>query len=1402
MATPIGDLADVTAWLGTLAVGKAVTVESSQFSAPMVTALFALLPEPISITVTAIDATAATLTGTGTILDEDGTTATLVWSQPADALVVTLTLALPTATEWEFVSALAVKFVGIKAVFAPNLMSGTYGLTIGASIVAGTMTIPVDLAAPSVKGPWTLTAGSIQVPDLDGPSLTALAGGNDPMASLPDTFSLANVQLTGVEMVFDPSTDSIDSIGLGLAYTKPWTFFGDRFAVEGLAIALQIRQPLTDPAPRATVTATMALPQVDFTFQLGAVFPDQAVFAGLAPDTTLDLTTVLNALGADLPAGFPAIELDALGFTFFVPSETVAFQIGIATPFAIIGDVQLLSFHFNLQASFATTPATASGALTTVLQLGTSTTLSLGGTYAASGLSLAGALENVVATPFLDDLQATFGFEPPSALTQMTIDTLSVALTTGAASSFAFTLIGSATIAGTTAQLTALVNAAFANQAWTGNASATLVLTTAAGAQLTFKVAFSDTATDERITATYQGSEPFSLGDLITTLGLGQQPDIPPALDLSLTAASFTYDFTAGTFDLAARTGGGLAVTLASTTTAAGVRSYQATLATAAPFSLSNLPLIGAELAKIETITVEDLAIVMTSQPSLALQAVIAFGDDKLPLALSIGGSAPATTALVAASGGPVTSTTTADGTTWYTVQRSFGPVTIGRIGAQYQSAQQVLWFAIDATFALGPITLGLTGLGIGVPLSSFTPQFTLAGLSVGYTSGPLTIAGSLVNLEPPGATALAFAGGLTVGAGSFDVTAFGYYGDGGGFPSMFVFGDLAAELGGPPAFFITGVALGLGYNSALRTPTLEQIASFPLLAALPGSFAPQNTLGPSTPPLTALQTLLAVPAGGGAPWVSAQAGSLWLAAGLTFTSFSLITSQVMLVAELGDELVIDLLGLSRAQFPQPGDGSVLYAFVELELLAQLDPADGVFSIQAVLAPSSFLLDKACVLTGGFAFFVWFGPSPHAGDFVLTLGGYNSGFTPPSYYPTVPPVGFHWSIDSSITLTGSAYLAITPSVFMAGGALSATYQSASGATRAWFDAHVDVVLRWKPFWVEASLGITIGASHRLGLLVTSATITVELGCDLDVWGPPTGGTVLVDWYVVKFTIAFGAARPATPSIGTWSDVEALLPSADPSAPLPLTLTATAGLVNPATAPASGGSGSLAVTDSPAPWIASASQLAFATTSAIPASQVTVGATTIDGDSFAVFPLGWTGVTAIHTVAIQDSSGTDWSGAFTVAATTAGVPSSLWGAPPTTSGGQPLVPSGGDQLVPGQLVGLTAIVNPPTVGATAGPMTVAAQLATASLDLPGAVLPLSPSAPPSGDVPVASATALATIADPQTGIASTTAIGARQTLLAALRGAGYAPATRDDSMQPFADKLGCAFVAQPLLVLAA
>jgi hypothetical protein len=346
----------------------------------------------------------------------------------------------------------------------------------------------------------------------------------------------------------------------------------------------------------------------------------------------------------------------------------------------------------------------------------------------------------------------------------------------------------------------------------------------------------------------------------------------------------------------------------------------------------------------------------------------------------------------------------------WFNVQKSFGPVTFQRIGAMYQSDTQVLWFELDASLTFGPLTLDLVGLGLGSPIKSFEPKFSLAGLGLAYSNPPLTIAGSLTNLAPPGADYIEFEGGVMIGTGDFTVNAFGYYGNQGGFNSMFLFGDIAYDFGGPPAFFVTGIALGFGYNSNLRVPTIDEIATFPFVQVLPTSLVPNTKLfGENPTPQNVLDAVMKTdPA-----WVARQKGSLWFAAGITFTSFELVNSQALLMVVLGDELTIALVGTSRAQFPQGAGSSVpVYAYIELDLEIEFAPARGVFSVQAVLAKSSFLLDKSCVLTGGFAFFVWYGPSPHAGDFVLTLGGYNPGFTPPSYYPQVPQVGFHWSLDS------------------------------------------------------------------------------------------------------------------------------------------------------------------------------------------------------------------------------------------------------------------------------------------------------------------------------------------------------------------------------------------------------
>jgi hypothetical protein len=934
-------------------------------------------------------------------------------------------------------------------------------------------------------------------------------------------------------------------------------------------------------------------------------------------------------------------------------------------------------------------------------------------------------------------------------------------------------------------------------------------------------------------------------------------PEIPPGLDLGLESASITYDITDATFLIAAKSANYGNAVFASLPVN-GTHDYFFLLGIDKSFSLSNLPLVGNALASIENIQISQFLVIIGSavaDASIATQlntlisssltggfpsmpaagttgtfvfmAQLAFGNQTLPLSLSLGGqdsaaapAAPGSGTVAPSSGGATSGAAAASsaspggqvaqsnsgGISWFTVQKSFGPVTIERIGAMYQSSQQTLWFELQASLALGPLTLDLVGLGIGSPLTSFSPKFSLQGLGLTYSSPPLTLAGSFVNLAPPGASYVEFDGGVTIGTGEFSMMAFGYYGNkpigsSPPFSSMFIFGALAYDFGGPPAFFVTGAALGFGYNSNLTVPTIDQVQSFPFVQVLPGSTTSNPNLFPSNDPQAVLQVVLGPPA-----WVAPQAGSLWFAAGITFTSFGLVNSQALVIAEIGPDLVIALVGVSRAQFPQatPGaqDTGPVYAYVELDLEVRFAPAEGVFSLEAVLAKSSFLLDRACVLTGGFAFYVWFGSNPHAGDFVLTLGGYHPGFTPPSYYPVVDAVGFHWAMDSSITISGGVYLAFTPAMLMVGGELNATYQS--GNLKAWFDAHADVVVQWKPFWIDADIGIIIGASYKLDLLFTSVTLSVELGCDLEFWGPPTGGSVTVDWYIISFTIPFGTPKGNEQAINGWSEFAQMLPNAGtPAQPNFVSLSASGGLVPVTSKPANGSQtqaggapGTGASPPANAPWIVRASQFGFTTGSAIPAKTASVGAAhTFNGSTFNVAPLGWNDVTAIHSVTVQDSGNNDVSSMFAAVPVQKNLPAQLWQAQPAS------VPGASDQLVMNQLVGVALQVNLPLIGSSPGPVNVGVALSGVDLELAGSKLPVSNSAQPVGDIPVDSGQTVGKIADTNTGIASTAGIAARNAIFAALSAPGvqYAPATANDPMTHFAQEIGCALSAEPLLV---
>lgn len=482
----------------------------------------------------------------------------------------------------------------------------------------------------------------------------------------------------------------------------------------------------------------------------------------------------------------------------------------------------------------------------------------------------------------------------------------------------------------------------------------------------------------------------------------------------------------------------------------------------------------------------------------------------------------------------------------WIPVQRSFGPVTANKIGFGWDNPNRLASVLFDGSLNLAGLSVELIDLSVSVNVTKITDYseyaLDLGGLAVSFNGGSVSIEGGLLKNDDP----LRYDGQLLVKAGSFSIYAVGSFAMVPNDPddpfkgtaiSFFVFLNLNAPLGGVPAFFVTGIAGGFSINRNIIVPDAGDIMGFPLIQ---GAIS-QSTFGEDPTPQSALATL--------SDTVYPEIGSYWVAAGIKFSSFQLVDVFAMLLVKFGREFEIDVIGLASASLPPEIPPANALAFIELAVVASFKITEGEISVTAQLTPNSFLLVKDCKLTGGFAAKFWFGSNPNAGNFVITLGGYNPAFVPPDFYPNVPRLGFNWPVvdTSTVTLTigGGTYFALTPSMIMAGGYLKALFSA--GPLKAWFDAGADFLISWQPFYYTIEVHITVGASLGVTIAGVDVTLTAELGARLQMWGPPTAGIVHVSWFVISFDIPFGPQdeTDASKAALSWTTFEErMLPQPD------------------------------------------------------------------------------------------------------------------------------------------------------------------------------------------------------------------------------------------------------------------
>jgi hypothetical protein len=210
------------------------------------------------------------------------------------------------------------------------------------------------------------------------------------------------------------------------------------------------------------------------------------------------------------------------------------------------------------------------------------------------------------------------------------------------------------------------------------------------------------------------------------------------------------------------------------------------------------------------------------------ISANLTLGDVPTPLALPLSSaqSSNPPTSTNPPSESAIASPTVSDNTQWIEIQKNLGPIHFQRIGIQYQNAN--LWFLLDTSISMSGLTLSLDGLAVGSPLTDFKPQFKLRGIGIAYDGqGTVDISGSFLKVP----NEEEYFGQALLKTETFSIAAIGTY-RGGDDPSLFVFAVLNQAIGGPPFFFITGLAGGFGYNRTLKTPTIEEVQNFPLIKA------------------------------------------------------------------------------------------------------------------------------------------------------------------------------------------------------------------------------------------------------------------------------------------------------------------------------------------------------------------------------------------------------------------------------------------------------------------------------------------------------------------------------------------------------------------------------------------
>ena len=1098
-----------------------------------------------------------TLEGTATLFDIADMTATLTCVPQTETslsgpFLMSVASVPGQGAEWDLVDDF--RLTDISLGFAPNPPIENYTATIGCHLVVGasaSLTLPVEIDLPTYPGLDWVVAGKFAQQPLTLDAFSALAGGLKLSDYLPSPLdALAKFGMSEVVVAFNPALGRLSSAYFVVTYADAWSVLGVIDVPAG-GVALKFMVDFRK-ADQSYVELEAQFEIATVPVDIGAHFaPDDFFIWGrLQEGKTVSITALFKHFNVTLPSKFPEIEIDRLSVQANISASSYEFEL-VAT---VDAGASLKLDKLTAKVQVVTDPSTKVDADffgTIVLPAGATVFLEAKYDGGGGGLTLSGDAENIPIGQLLKYWGDQFGItDIPEPISSLVLKTLTITYNT-ATSDFHFKCVGDFTVYQTPVEVTFtvdMVHTAGKQALPPGAVAGTKGYSATFGGSVTF----ADLEFDIRLNTRDTGAKIFiadyvntgkdiKLHDLVADVSKELAQIIPDDISIGLHVVKFAYLKDDG-----------------------GANHFLFGIELGAEIGLTDIPLIGDKLPEDATVEFSQLQFTysnsaLTKDQATSINALLPDKVAKLPVAgldqgvlvagelqlgtssktiflpIPTGGDKQPRMALAHLDGqadeqGMLAASSAPSASLSINVQKQFGPVAIQKLGLMYD--KQVLYVTGDIALTGELLTIGLLGLGVGSKITSFSPAVTLSGLTISVDNGPIQVRGGLLGSIDP----LNFYGALSVTVPSMSIGALGGYAQLGSDPSFFLYVSVNRPLFGYPFFYVDGLAGGLGFNRDLLIPDLDGVANFPLI-----SWAMGNQKAPPADPSGNINNQIDTVIKALGPTIPPKVGEYWIAAGIKFSSFSVLHSFALVTVSFGTDFKVALLGLTTASLPpDTGGGLPPIGYVEMAMEAVFSPDNGILEIAAKLTPASYILTRDCHLTGGFAYYTWFKDNPasdpasyHSGDFVVTLGGYNPAFARPAYFPVEPLLGYNWQVDGNTSIKGGIYFALTPSALMAGGRLEAVWES--GDLKAWFIAHADFLLSWKPFHYEIEIGLSVGVSFKLDLLFTSVTISVSLSVDVSLWGPSFGGRIYVDLSLISFTVGIGNRDKPQPQPIAWSE---------------------------------------------------------------------------------------------------------------------------------------------------------------------------------------------------------------------------------------------------------------------------